>query len=93
MQTLATDPVLDTITITSVATEPVIIHADAGAELRWDNRDVDHHLIVLQGTCRVLGRRVDVGGSAYVPAGIAHTVTAGAWGCTILSVDSAHQAV
>ena len=88
MQTLATDPaVVDTITITHVPVVRAIMHVDAGAELRWDSPDTDHHIIVMRGTCQLLGRRIDAGASAYIPAGFDHTVKAGAWGCTVLSLD------
>ena len=93
MQTLSTDPVLDTITITHVPAAPELIHADAGAELRWDSRDIDHHITVVKGTCRVLGRQLRAGGYVYVPAGMAHSVKAGAWGCTFFSVASATTAI
>ncbi len=89
MPTLSTDPVLDTITITHVPAAPELIHADAGAELRWDSRDTDHHITVVKGTCRVLDRRLTAGGYMYVPAGMAHSVQAGPWGCTFFSVASA----
>ena len=93
MQTLATDPVVvDTITITHVPAVREIMHVDAGAELRWDSRDTDHHIIVMRGTCQVLGRRIEAGASAYIPAGVDHTLKAGAWGCTVLSLDSANEA-
>ena len=93
MQTLATDPAVgDTITITLVPVFRAIIHVDAGAELRWDNPDTDHHIIVTRGTCQVLGRRIEAGASAYVPAGFDHAVKAGAWGCTVLSLDGTNAA-
>ena len=92
MQTLASDPVaVDTITISRVTAVPEVMHADAGAELRWDGHRADHHIIVLKGTCRVLGRSIHAGGSAYVPAGIDHSVKAGAWGCSFLSFDFTHE--
>jgi quercetin dioxygenase-like cupin family protein len=93
VQTLSTDPAVDTITITHVPAAPELIHADAGAELHWDNRDIDHHITVVKGTCQVLGRRLRAGGYVYVPAGMAHSVTAGAWGCTFFSVASATTAI
>lgn len=94
MQTLTSNPVVpDTITITRITAVPEILHAEAGAELRWDKHPADHHVIVLKGTCHVLGRRIDAGGSAYVPSGIDHTVKAGAWGCSFFSFDSAHDTI
>lgn len=93
MQALSTDPVVDTLTITHVPAAPELIHAAAGAELRWDSRDTDHHITVVKGTCRVLGRRLTAGGYMYVPAGMAHSVQAGAWGCTFFSVASATTAI
>ncbi len=93
MQTLSTDPVLDAITITHVPAAPELIHADAGAELRWDSRDTDHHITVVKGTCQVLGGRLKAGGYVYVPAGMSHSVKAGAWGCTFFSVASATTAI
>lgn len=92
MRTLVTDPVVtDTITITRVPAAPDIMRAEAGAELRWERHDADHHIVVLEGTCRVLGRQLHAGGSAYVPSGTDHTVKAGAWGCTFFSLDSTHE--
>lgn len=93
MPTLSTDPGLDTITITHVPAAPELIHADADAEVRWDNHDIDHHITVVKGTCRVLGRQLGAGGYVYVPAGMAHSVKAGAWGCTFFSVGSATTAI
>ena len=93
MQTLATDPaVVDTITITHVPAAREIMHVAAGAELHWDSHDTDHHILVMRGTCQVLGRRIEAGASAYVPAGFEHTVKAGAWGCTVLSLDGTNAA-
>jgi quercetin dioxygenase-like cupin family protein len=90
VQTLS---VADTITITHVPAAPELVHADAGAELRWDDRDSDHQITVVQGTCRVLGRRLGAGSYIYVPAGMTHSVKAGAWGCTFFSVSSSTTAV
>lgn len=93
MQTLAHDPVaVDTIAITRVTAVPELIQAEPGAELRWDDHHADHHVIVVKGTCRVLGRPVAAGGSAYVPAGIDHAVKAGVWGCSFISFDSVEEA-
>jgi hypothetical protein len=89
VQTLSTDLSGDTLTITHVPAAPELLHADAGAELRWDDRDSDHEITVVSGTCRVLGRRLQAGSYAYVPAGMAHSVKAGAWGCTFFSVARA----
>ena len=94
MQILSTDPaVLDSITITHIPSAPELVHADPGAELRWESRDTDHHLTIVRGTCRVLGRRLQAGGSVYVPAGMDHSLEAGAWGCTFFSVTSATRAI
>jgi quercetin dioxygenase-like cupin family protein len=93
VQTLSTDPAVDTITITHVPAAPELIHADAGAELRWHSRDIDHHITVVKGTCQVLGRQLRPGGYVYVPAGMAHSVKAGARGCTFFSVASATTAI
>jgi quercetin dioxygenase-like cupin family protein len=93
VQTLSTDPVHDTITITHVPAAPELIHADPGTELRWEGKDIDHHITVVKGTCRVLGRRLQAGGYVYVPAGMAHSVQAGAWGCTFFSVGSDTTAI
>jgi quercetin dioxygenase-like cupin family protein len=90
VQTLS---VADAITITHVPAAPELVHADAGAELRWDDRDSDHQITVVQGTCRVLGRQLHAGSYAYIPAGMAHSVKAGAWGCTFFSVASSTTAV
>jgi glyoxylate utilization-related uncharacterized protein len=88
VQTLSTDLAGDTLTITHVPSAPELLHADGGAELRWDDRDSDQEITVVSGTCRVLGRRLQAGSYAYVPAGMAHSVQAGAWGCTFFSVAS-----
>jgi quercetin dioxygenase-like cupin family protein len=91
---LVTDLVVtDTITITRVRADPETVRLEAGAELRWEAHDADHHIVVVVGSCRVLGRQVRAGGSAYIPAGIDHTVKAGAWGCTLFSVDSTHEVI
>ena len=94
MQRLATDPVVtDTITITHVPGPPELMRLEPGTELRWDHHTSDHHITVVDGTCRVLGRRIQAGGYVYVPAGTGHSVTAGAWGCRFFSVDSVNQDV
>ena len=94
MLTLATDAVVaDTITITHVPGAPQLMRLEPGVELRWANHETDHHIIVVDGTCRVLRRRIHAGGSAYVPAGTDHAVKAGAWGCTLFSVESVSQAI
>jgi quercetin dioxygenase-like cupin family protein len=88
MRTLVNDAVFaDTLSVTHVPVAPKLMQADAGAELRWDARAVDHHIVVVSGTCRVLGRRISAGGTAYIPAGVDHTLAAGAWGCSFFSVD------
>ena len=48
------------------------------------HHEADHHIVVVAGSCRVLGRQVYAGASAYVPAGTDHTVKAGVWGCTFV---------
>ena len=94
MPMLATDPaVTDTITVTHVPGAPELVAAEAGTELRWDKQQTDHQIVVVQGTCRVLGRRLHAGASAYVPAGQDHALQAGAWGCTFFSVESVSQAI
>ena len=92
MQTLSTDLGVDTLTITHVPTAPELLHADAGAELRWDDRASDHEITIVSGTCRVFDRRLQAGSYVYIPAGMAHSVKAGAWGCTFFSVASATTA-
>jgi quercetin dioxygenase-like cupin family protein len=87
VQTLSTEAV-DTITITHVPVAPELLHADAGAELRWADHATDHQITILRGTCRVLGRQLHAGGSAYIPAGMAYSVKAGTWGCTFFSVTT-----
>jgi hypothetical protein len=93
VQTLSTDPGVDTLTITHVPAAPEFLHADAGAELHWIDQDSDHEITVVSGTCRLLGRQLHAGSYAYVPAGMAHSVKAGAWGCTFFSVASATTAI
>src|ERR1044072_2173375 len=92
VQTLSTDLSGDTLTITHVPAAPELLHADAGSELRWDDRDSDHEITVVSGTCRVLGRRLQAGSYAYIPAGMAHSGQGGAWGCPFFSVASAAAA-
>jgi quercetin dioxygenase-like cupin family protein len=92
VQTLSTDLVVDSLTITHVPAAPELLHADAGAELRWNDRDSDHEISVVSGTCRVLGRQLRAGSYAYIPAGMAHSVKTGTWGCTFFSVASATTA-
>ena len=88
MQTLATDPVVvDTLTITQAPAAREVYRVDPGTELRWDGYDTDHHIVVVAGTCRILGRRIEAGGSAYIPAGMDHSLRAGTRGCSFLSVD------
>jgi quercetin dioxygenase-like cupin family protein len=94
LPTLASDAVVtDTITITHVPGAPELMRLAPGVERRWDDHATDHHIVVVDGTCRVLDRRIHAGGSVYVPAGIGHAVKAGAWGCTFFSVESVNQAV
>ena len=94
MQTVATDALrTDSIIVTHVAEAPEMFRLEPGTERRWDHHETDHHITVVTGTCRVLGRRIEAGGFAYVPAGVDHAVTAGAWGCSFFSVDSATRAV
>ena len=94
MQTLANDTVaVDSLTITRVTAVPETLQVDPGAELRWDDHAADHHIVVIKGTCSVLGRRIGAGGSAFIPAGIDHSVKAGAWGCAFVSFDSAHETI
>lgn len=89
MRTLVTDPVVtDSISVTHVPAIRENLRLSAGAELRWNSRDVDHHIMVMGGTCQILGRRIHAGATAYIPAGMAHTVKAGAWGCTLVSLDT-----
>jgi quercetin dioxygenase-like cupin family protein len=92
MQRLAPDAVVnDAITITHVPRAPELMRLAPGTERRWDNHETDHHVTVVDGTCRILGRRIHAGGYAYVPAGTDHAVKAGAWGCTLFSVESVDQ--
>jgi quercetin dioxygenase-like cupin family protein len=94
MQTLAIDSVVtDSITITHVPGSPELIRLEPGNELRWDTHETDHQIVVVDGTCRVLGWRIHAGGSVYVPAATGHSVTAGAWGCAFFSVESATRAI
>ena len=94
MQRLATDAVItDTLTITHVPSPPELKRLEPGTELRWTNHATDHHITVVDGTCRVLGRRIHAGGYAYVPVGTDHAVKAGAWGCTFFSLESVNQAL
>jgi len=94
MKTLATDAVTDTLTVTHVPADPEVLDLAPGAELSWDDQgDTDHHIIVTRGTCRVLGRQLHPGGSVYVPAGLAHTIRAGSWGCVLYSAHSAHTVI
>ena len=93
MQALSTDPAVDTLTITHVPVAPELLHADAGVELRWTDHATDHQITVVRGTCRVLGRRLDAGSYAYIPAGMAYSVKAGSRGCEFFSVATSITAV
>ena len=94
LQTLAIDTVVtDTISVTHVPGAPELMRLAPGVELRWNKPATDHHVVIVDGTGRVLGRRIHAGGSVYVPAGTDHAVKAGAWGCTFFSVESVHQAI
>ena len=94
MQRLATDAVVtDTITITHVPGAPELLRLEPATEAGWDDHETDHQIIVVDGTCRVLGRRLHAGGSVYVPSGTDHSVKAGAWGCTFFSVESLNRAL
>jgi quercetin dioxygenase-like cupin family protein len=92
MSTLATVAVADSLTITHAPAEPEMLDLAPGAEILWaDDGPDDHHLVVTRGTCRVLGRQLHPGASVYVPAGTPHTIRAGAWGCRLFSVQTAHE--
>jgi quercetin dioxygenase-like cupin family protein len=93
VQTLSSGPAVDTLTITHVPAAPELLHAAPGAVLSWVGHSTDHHVTVVSGTCKVLDRRLVAGGSAYVPAGMAHAIKAGAWGCTFFSTSTATTAV
>lgn len=43
----------------------------------------DHHVYVLSGSALVAGQPVSSGGVVHVPAGAAHSTTAGPDGCTL----------
>ena len=91
MQRLAT-AVTDSLTITHAPADPELLDLAPGAELHWDDEGhTDHQIVVTRGTCRVLDRQLHPGASVYVPAGVAHTIRAGAWGCRFFSVHTAHQ--
>ena len=94
MQTLATDAVTDSLTITYAPAVPELVDLDPGAELHSDGHgDTDHQIVVTRGTCRVLDRRIHPGGSAYIPAGMTYSVRAGAWGCRLFTVQTAHTEI
>jgi quercetin dioxygenase-like cupin family protein len=94
VQTLAPDPLVhDPIVITHVPADPEVVQVEAGAELRWADCDTDHHIVVMSGCCQVLDRHLHAGGSAFVPAGLDHSIRAGAWGCTFASVRSTHWSI
>ncbi|MGH7535400.1 MAG: hypothetical protein ACREMG_07430, partial [Gemmatimonadales bacterium] len=71
---------------------PKLLHADAGTELQWADQDTDHQITIVRGTCSVLGRRLTPGSYAYIPAGMPHSLKAGAWGCTFFSVPTSTTA-
>ena len=93
MQTLAT-AVTDSLTITHAPADPELLDLAPGAVLHWDDEgQTDHQIVVTRGTCRVLDldRQLHPGASVYVPAGVAHTIRAGAWGCRLCSVRTTHK--
>jgi len=92
MSTLAPVAVTDSLTVTHAPTEPELLDLAPGVELLWaDDGPNDHQIVVTRGTCRVLDRQLHPGGSVYVPAGVAHTIRAGAWGCRLFSVQTSHR--
>jgi len=94
MKTRATDAVQDSLTIIHVPDDPEVLDLEPGAEVLWDGQgETDHHIVVTRGTCRVLGRQLHPGGSVYVPAGVAHSVRAGAWGCVLYSARTVHAVI
>ena len=94
MSTLATHAVHDSMTITHAPVEPEMLELAPGVELLWmDEGPNDHQIVVTRGTCKVLDRQLHPGASVYVPAGTAHTIKAGAWGCRLFSVQTAHREI
>ena len=94
MSTMATVAVKDSLTITHAPVEPEMLDLAPGVELLWvDDGPHDHHIVVTRGTCRVLDRQLHPGASVYVPAGTAHTIRAGSWGCRLYSVQTAHKEI
>ncbi|HEY4410388.1 MAG TPA: hypothetical protein VGO87_10940 [Acidimicrobiia bacterium] len=92
MTTLSTHAVTDSLTIIHVPADPEFLDLAPGAEVVWDDQaPTDHELVVTRGTCRVLDRQLHPGASVYIPAGQAHTVRAGAWGCRLFSVHTIHR--
>ena len=64
-----------------------VMHARAGAELGSHvHPAVAHHMWIMEGGCRVLGREVGPGGYVYVPAATEHAISVGPWGCTFFFV-------
>lgn len=64
-----------------------IMHARAGAEIRSHlHPDSGHHMWIIEGGGRVLGRDVGPGAYVYVPAGFEHAISVGPWGCTFFFV-------
>ena len=92
MTTAATHAVTDSLTIIHVPTDPEFLDLDPGTEVTWDGQSgTDHELVVTSGSCRVLDRQLRPGASVYFPAGVAHSVRAGAWGCKLFSVHTIHR--
>ncbi len=52
-----------------------LMQIDAGAQNpEHTHHGAHHHILVLSGTCRMLGRDVTAGSYVYVPPGVAHSV-------------------
>ena len=62
-----------------------IVRLEPGAEEPGHaHHDAAHHVYVLQGSARIGGQTVEVGGFVFVPAGVTHATTeVGADGCTL----------
>jgi mannose-6-phosphate isomerase-like protein (cupin superfamily) len=53
-----------------------LIRVEAGStKPAHTHHGAHHHMFITEGSCVMLGRRVDVGSYVYVPPGVSHDVT------------------
>ena len=70
-----------------------VMTVEPGARLgSHAHRRHHHHMLVLDGEALILGRRMEPGSYAHVPAGVEHDIDASdTGGCTVFYLYIAHQ--